>query len=112
MHYSEYIGKTVTFTENVETLEPVFDAGMKAVITAVKPVDTDLGDLQEHLYLFEFDFTPYGAYNETKMKANFYDNKGFPCLTAKQAGYLINSETLYFGAPELHPFENYMIVEG
>lgn len=92
--YNRFIsGETlyVKFTRNVEVHEGVIDDGMIARLHKMIIED-------EGIYRITFDLNEYEAHNDRVSKDNFYDDKGVPCLTAKEAGEWPENgrEWLYF----------------
>jgi hypothetical protein len=106
----DYIGKVVTFTPKIEEMECNADPIQKARIRDLE-MSCDDPDLLEHIYRFVFDYSEFEDHNDKFDRANFYDKNGFARLTAKQAGQYKESEIVYFGTPELWPFEHYFIIE-
>lgn len=111
MRYKDYIGKVVTFTDKIEEMECNIDPGMRARIRNIEVRDLHMEDKNEHIYQFFFDLEMFAEHNETKMRANYYDKKGRPCLTVKEVGMYEEIESVYFGAPELWPFDEFFVVD-
>lgn len=68
------------------------EAGMKAWLTKISKEDG--------CYKLYFDFTDFEERNEKYLTANYFDDKGRPCLTAKEFGVYSNKYSVYFGDAE------------
>ena len=101
------IGKTIQFTSKIEDMEAYPEAGMRARIKSISARDTHRTDLHDHLYVIEFDYTEFNEFNAALEHANYYDKNGVACLTAREANMYDPQEEIYFGSPELWPFEDY-----
>jgi hypothetical protein len=80
----------------VQFLKPIFEddfpeKGMKAWLTDIEYHDNN------QCYKLHFDFTDFEAENEKYFKAEYYDNNGTPCLTAKEIGMYTPKYSVYFG---------------
>lgn len=103
----EWIGKQIVFTKRIEEMEAYPEQGMRARITRIDPEDTDSDDLKDHVYRIEFDYSEYDNFNRLLETANYYGRGSIPDKTAREAGHYETVETIYFGSPELYPFEDY-----
>jgi hypothetical protein len=101
------IGKTIQFTSKIEDMEAYPEAGMRARIASITEKDTHRSDLHDHLYVIEFDYTEFDEFNAALESSNYYDKNSVACLTARQANMYEPQEKIYFGSPELWPFEDY-----
>lgn len=109
-NYKNLIGKNVLFTSKIEEMECNIDSGMKARIRNIVPKHLDMKDPHDHLYIVYFDLEAYNEHNEPLMQCNYYDKQGRPVLNVKEAGQYEEIESVYFGSPELWPFEGYFTV--
>ena len=105
------IGKVVTFRPAIEDMEAYPEGGMKARIRKVCQEDTESDDLYEHVYQIVFDYSEFDQTNRNFESSNYYDSQGAAVLNAREAGLYSEIETIYFGAPEIRPFEDYFEVE-
>jgi hypothetical protein len=80
---------------------------MRARIVSIDEQDTHMADLNDHLYKITFDYSEFDEFNKSLESANYYDRKGVACLTAREANMYEPQELIYFGSPELWPFEDY-----
>ena len=82
----------VEFTKEIENYETCIDEGMRAIV--VKVDNTDGYECSK----IHFDLKPFDEYNSGFAQSNYYDNKGIPCLSAKEAGQYPEDgvETCYF----------------
>ena len=101
------IGKTIQFTSKIEDMEAYPEKGMRARIVSIDEQDTHMADLNDHLYKITFDYSEFDEFNKSLESANYYDRKGVACLTAREANMYEPQELIYFGSPELWPFEDY-----
>jgi hypothetical protein len=101
------IGKIVQFTSKIEEMEAYPEGGMRARIKSIRNRDTNSSDLHNHLYVIKFDYTDFDEFNAALEHSNYYDKKGNACLTAREANMYEQQEEIYFGSPELWPFEDY-----
>lgn len=85
----------VTFKAGIDDKESYAEAGMRARVLRCTAADGD-----EVLQL-TFDFQEFDAHNTPLESANYYDDKGQPTRTAKQAGYYRPQDALYFDLSEL-----------
>jgi hypothetical protein len=104
------IGKTIQFTSKIEDMEAYPEKGMRARIVSISPDKVKSSDLRDHVYKIVFDYTEFDQFNATLEASNYYDRNGVACLTARQANMYEPQETIYFGSPELWPFEDYFIL--
>lgn len=103
----QWIGKRIRFTDRIEEMESYPEGGMRARIISINGEDTDSPDLHNHVYRIKFDYSEYDDFNMLLETANYYGKDGIPNKTAREAGHYSKTETIYFGSPELFPFENY-----
>ena len=103
----QWIGKRIRFTDKIEEMESYPEGGMRARIVSIKSKDTDISDLSDHLYLIEFDYSEYDDFNRLFESANYYGRDQVPNKTAREADHYKKLETIYFGSPQLYPFEDY-----
>lgn len=104
------IGKTVQFTSKIDDMESYLEGGMRARIVSIDEEDTHRPDLHDHLYKIVFDYSEFDEFNKNFESANYYDRNGVACLTAREAGMYDQKDTIYFGSPELWPFEDFFIL--
>lgn len=84
-------------------LKPIFEddfpeKGMKAWLTDIVLMDRD------ECYKLYFDFTEFEEENEKYFKADYYDENGVACLTAKERGMYNPKYSVYFG--DVHKSED------
>lgn len=101
------VGKVVQFTTKIEDMEAYPERGMRARIVSVDEEDTNRTDLHEHLFKIKFDYSDFDDFNKSLESSNYYDRNGNACLTAREANQYEQQEVIYFGSPELWPFEDY-----
>lgn len=106
----EWIGKRIVFTNKIEEVEAYPEGGMRARIVSIFDEDTDSDDPYDHVYGIQFDYSEYDDFNRLLETANYYGKDNIPNKTAREAGYYEVLETIYFGSPELYPFEDYFRV--
>lgn len=108
----ELIGKDITFKPGIEDMEAYAEGGMRARVVSVEAQDTRSRDKHDHVYKITFDYTEFDEYNRRFESSNYYDKNGKPTLSAREANWYNPQETIYFGSPELWPFEDYFEVNG
>lgn len=108
----ELIGKVIQFTPKIEDMQAYPEGGMRARVVSIDEQDTHRSDLHDHLYKITFDYSEFDEFNKSLESSNYYDRKGVACLTAREAGMYAPDELIYFGSPELWPFEDYFTVLG
>jgi hypothetical protein len=107
------MNKVVEFAADIEDMEAYSEKGMRARIVSIECEDLLSDDKHEHIYKITFDYSDFDDFNKDFESSNYYDNHGNPCLTARQANQYKQTETIYFGSPELFPFENYFsLIDG
>jgi hypothetical protein len=108
MHH--LIGKTIQFTSKIEDMEAYPENGMRGRVVSIDEQDTHRSDLHDHLYKIAFDYSEFDEFNKSLESSNYYDKNGIACFTARQANMYEPQEIIYFGSPELWPFEDYFTV--
>jgi hypothetical protein len=91
-------------------MEAYPEPGMRGRIISIDEQDTHRSDLHDHLYKITFDYSEFDEFNKSLESSNYYDRKGVACLTAREAGIYAPDELIYFGSPELYPFEGYFTI--
>lgn len=106
------IGKQIQFTNKIEDMEAYPEGGMRARIVSINEEDTDSADKHNHVFIITFDYSEYDEYNKRFETANYYGKGiGAPAdKTAREAGQYHIQEKIYFGSPELWPFEEYFVL--
>jgi hypothetical protein len=107
MNYLSLVGKDIQFTSDIEEMEAYPEGGMCARIVDIIAHDISSEDLQDHLYKIVFDYSEFDQFNVHLEASNYYDKHGIACLTAREANMYKEVETIWFGSPELYPFEKY-----
>jgi hypothetical protein len=107
MNYLNLIGKDIQFTANIEDMEAYPEGGMRARIVNIIAYDTRNENPEEHLYKIVFDYSKFDQFNALLETSNYYDKNGIACLTAREANRYEEVETIWFGSPEIYPFEKY-----
>ena len=79
---------TVEFTNEIRYMECYAEKGMRANITNIT-IECDC-------ICVYFDYTQFDDYNKQFESSNYYDNKGNPVLSAREAGYYRGKEAIYF----------------
>jgi hypothetical protein len=110
MNVDHLIGKEIQFTPGIEEFECYPEGGMRARIAKIETRDIDKSDLHEHLYLIYFDYTEYDEFNKRFETANYYGDDYVANKTAREVGHYKTVDEIYFGSPEIWPFENYFNV--
>lgn len=107
MHH--LIGKEIQFTNKIEDMEAYPEDGMRARIVSIKEQDTHMEDKHDHLFIITFDYSEYDEYNKQFETANYYGsmNTRVADKTAREVGQYHLQEKIYFGSPELWPFDEY-----
>lgn len=103
----QWIGKVIVFNNAIEEKESYPEGSMRARILSIHRDNIASSDLMEHVYRIVFDYSEYEDFNRLLETANYYGTDGIPNKTAQEAGHYQAVETVYFGSPELDPFENY-----
>jgi hypothetical protein len=103
-------GKVVTFTPKIEDMESYAESGMRARVVSIDTQDTHSSDKHDHVYKIMFDFSEFDEFNRRFESSNYYDKNGSPTLTAREAGYYKEQDKIYFGSPEIWPFEDYFVL--
>ena len=85
------VGKTVTFTDEVDHWEIYAESGMKANVVKFY-FDNRKTDAVHRIYV---DFSPFENENHKRQNANWYDSDGNPCLTAVEAETYNPQEWIY-----------------
>lgn len=80
----------------VKFIKPIFEddfpeKGMIAWLTDIVPME------REECYSLYFDFSDFEKQNDKYFKANYFDDKGVACLTAKEKGWYHPKYSVYFG---------------
>ncbi len=101
------VGKTVRFLGKIEEMEANCDPNQRARIVSVREEDTNSLDKYEHVYVITFDYSEFEEYNDNFASSNYYDKDQRPILTAREAGQYSTQEDVYFGSPDIWPFEDY-----
>lgn len=102
-----FVNQVVVFNQDILDMESYAEPGMRARIIDVKEINTFSKDLREHVYRITFDFSEYDTFNRFFETANYYGNNGVANKTAREAGYYHHKDSIYFGSPELEPFDKY-----
>ena len=101
------IGQVIQFTKNIEDFEVYAENGMRArIVNVIEDVHHD-NDHENQVHKIVVDYTEFDEFNKQFESSNYWDKNGQACLTAREAGFYKEVETLYFGSPELWPFEDY-----
>lgn len=103
------VGKEIQFTNKIEEMEAYPEGGMQARIISVDAEDVNSKDKHDHIYIITFDYSEFDEYNKRFETANYY-GKGYNQVadkTAREVGQYHLQEKIYFGSPELWPFEEY-----
>lgn len=85
----------VTFKAGIDDKESYAEKNMRARVLRCTSPDSD------EVLKLTFDFEEFDAHNTPLESSNYYDAKGAPTRTAKQAGYYKPQEDLYFDLTEL-----------
>lgn len=104
------VGKTIQFTSKIEYMEAYPEKGMRGRIVSIDEQDTHMDDLEDHVYKILFDYSEFDDFNKSLESSNYYDRNGNACLTAREAKWYKPQEVIYFGSPELWPFEDYFTI--
>lgn len=107
MNVDHLIGKEIQFTSAIEEFECYPEAGMRARISKIETKYIHKTDPEDHLYLIYFDYTEYDEFNKRFETANYYGHDYVANKTAREVGHYKTVEKIYFGSPEIWPFENY-----
>jgi len=89
------VGKDIEFLKPVEEYVETVDAGMRATVSHITDdMDEDPNDpcLQIH-----FTFAKFEDYNRAFELKSWYDNKGNPTMTAREAGHYKVEDSIYVG---------------
>ena len=87
-------GATICFTDKILDLEAYAEPGMYATIASVGTPNSD------GVVCITVDYFKFDEVNKTFETANYWDNKGSACLTAREAGCYTTVEKLHFMADE------------
>jgi len=104
------IGKVVQFKKSIEDMEAYPENQMCARIVSIRGMYTDSPNPREHVYDIKFDYSEFDEYNARLETANYYGMDQIPNKTAREAGHYDVEESIYFGNPDIWPFENYFAV--
>lgn len=80
----------VEFGPRIEDAESYPEPGMRAMALRYTQ------DSDPEVCRVEFDFSAFDEHNKALESANYYDKKGVPCLTARQAGSYKPVADVYF----------------
>lgn len=100
MQFKELKQFVAAASRNVELLVPMLEredypeAGMRAKLLSA----TSDGD---GIIIVTVDYTPFEAHNATLESANYFDARGNPTLTAREAGFYTPVEKLHFSEEEV-----------
>jgi len=85
------IGKIITITPITVQAEPDYiEAGMKARVLSVNDSDPEVT-------ILTIDVGSFSEFNQALETSNYYDAKGVPCLTAREAGHYRDHMDIYVG---------------
>ncbi len=100
----ELVDRVVVFNDIAEDYEDYPEAGMKA---RIKQVSFDRNhDVADRCHRITFDYGEFDAYNKVRETSNYYDLEGRACLTAREAGFYKEVDTMFIGGTlDLVPFD-------
>jgi hypothetical protein len=107
MNLSGYVGKEFVFQKGIEEFEVYAEPGMKARIINVRAYDLSDENPKDHVYVIQFDFGEFEDFNAQYEQYNYYDNRGVPCLNARQAGFYEKVDEVYFSSPLYEDWSKY-----
>ena len=85
----EGIHPVIEFKKGIEDLETYAEPGMRARVTGA----VFESDQSVKLWI---DYSEFDTFNQALEQANYYDKKGNPTLTARQAGFYTPLSTYHF----------------
>lgn len=100
------VGKVIQFDEKIVDMEAYPDPGMRARIVSIVMENWHSSDIEDHTYVIKFDYSEFEDFNKSYEVANWWLAAG-DLGTARDAGAYSAQETIYFGSPELYPFDDY-----
>lgn len=83
----------VQFKQGIDEKESYAENGMRARALRVNMSDHEVVKIM-------FDFQSFDQHNTPLESAHYYDSKGAPTRTAREAGYYYPQEELYFDSDE------------
>jgi hypothetical protein len=83
------IHPVIEFKKDIEDIESYAEPGMRARAVGVATTN-------DNGVKFSLDFTEFDDFNKAFEQANYYDKKGRPTLTAREAGFYKGVETYFF----------------
>lgn len=102
----QFIGKNIQFKEAITEIDAYPEPGMRARIVSIEPVEVK-NDPAYDVYKIIFDYSEFDDFNTNFESSNYYDKRGQACLTARQAGFYNQVDTVYFGSPEFKAYEEF-----
>lgn len=78
----------VLFNKRIEDQEGYLEKGMRGRIIGIEKEDNDT-------FSFKVDFQEFEDFNKQFESSNYYDEKGNPTLTAREAGYYKPQDTVW-----------------
>lgn len=87
------IHPVVEFRKGIEDIESYAESGMRARVVGTTEI------LGKDIKL-SFDFSEFDDFNKAFEQSNYYDKKGKPTLTAREAGFYKGVETYFFEAQD------------
>ena len=96
------VGQDIEFLRQNPEIDDYYEAGMRACVTRVRVEMDDPRDEVKTIKI-EVVFSPFDEYNKAFEGRNYYDREGKPTLTAREAGFYKENDTLWFaeGSPEI-----------
>lgn len=74
------IHPVVTFMKPFDNMEGYLEAGMRGRLAGV-------GNQHDDMFRLHIDLTEFDDFNKQFESANYFDDHGKPCLTARESGY-------------------------
>jgi hypothetical protein len=109
--YSAWVGKTIQFTEKALDLECYPEAGMRAkVVSAI--LSEDSKDPYNRVFKVVINFEQFDEFNRQFESANYFDKSQRPTLTAREAGFYKQVDTLYLSDEVYGPWSDIFTVVG
>lgn len=87
----------VRFLKGAEGLECYPEEGMYAQVlrSEIGGYENEGTENEMPFYKVKFNFVPFNTHNATKESSNYFDKSGNPVLTAREAGFYEEIQTIY-----------------
>lgn len=86
------VGTVIQFKKGINEMECCIDPGMKGRVVSVRLIHQDTDD---SYVIMKVNLEEFAEYNKLYEQSNYYNKYGEPVLTAREAGFYEEVETIY-----------------